>query len=48
MLVGMGILAAIVILFGLFPQLVVNGLVAPAAHALVDQSGYISSVLGGA
>jgi multicomponent Na+:H+ antiporter subunit D len=48
MLVGMGILAAIVILFGLFPQLVVNGLVAPAAHALVDQGGYISSVLGGA
>jgi multicomponent Na+:H+ antiporter subunit D len=48
MLIGMGILAAIVILFGLFPQLVVNGLVAPAAHALTNQGGYISSVLGGA
>jgi multicomponent Na+:H+ antiporter subunit D len=48
MLLGMGILAAIVILFGLFPQTVVNGIVAPAAHALVDQAGYISSVLGGA
>jgi multicomponent Na+:H+ antiporter subunit D len=48
MLLAMGVLAAIVILFGLFPQPVVNGIVAPAAHALVDQSGYIASVLGGA
>jgi len=48
MLIGMGILAAIVILFGLFPQPVVHGIVAPAAHALADQSGYIASVLGGA
>jgi multicomponent Na+:H+ antiporter subunit D len=48
MLIGMGILAAIVILFGLFPQLVVDGIVAPAAHALVNQGGYIASVLGGA
>jgi len=48
MLLAMGILATIVILFGLFPQPVVNGIVAPAAHALVDQGGYIASVLGGA
>jgi len=48
MLVGMGILAAIVILFGLFPQPVVDMIVAPAAHALVDQGGYIAAVLGGA
>jgi multicomponent Na+:H+ antiporter subunit D len=48
MLVGMALLAAIVILFGLFPQPVVDMIVAPAAHALVDQGGYISSVLGGA
>jgi multicomponent Na+:H+ antiporter subunit D len=48
MLVGMGILATIVILVGLFPQTVVDGIVAPAAHALVDQSGYIAAVLGGA
>jgi multicomponent Na+:H+ antiporter subunit D len=47
MLIGMGILASIVILFGLFPQAVVDGLIAPAAHALADQSGYIASVLGG-
>jgi len=48
MLLAMGILAAIVILVGLFPQPVVDGIVAPAAHALVDQGGYIASVLGGA
>jgi multicomponent Na+:H+ antiporter subunit D len=48
MLVGMGILAAIVILFGLFPQPVVDMIVAPATHALVDQGGYIAAVLGGA
>jgi multicomponent Na+:H+ antiporter subunit D len=47
MLIGMGILAALVILFGLFPQPVVDMLVAPAAHALADQGGYIASVLGG-
>jgi len=48
MLLAMGILAAIVILVGLFPQPVVDGIVAPAAHALVDQGGYIAAVLGGA
>jgi multicomponent Na+:H+ antiporter subunit D len=48
MLLGMGILAVIVIFFGLFPTLIVDSLVAPAAHALVDQSGYIAAVLGGA
>jgi multicomponent Na+:H+ antiporter subunit D len=47
MLLGMGILAALIILFGFFPQLVVDTLVAPAAHALIDQSGYIATVLGG-
>jgi multicomponent Na+:H+ antiporter subunit D len=48
MLLGMGILAAIVILFGIFPQTVVDSLVAPAADALLNQGGYIASVLGGA
>jgi multicomponent Na+:H+ antiporter subunit D len=48
MLIGMGILATIVVLFGLFPQPVVDMLVAPAANALADQSGYIAAVLGGA
>ena len=38
----------VVILFGVFPQPVVDGIVAPAAHALADQAGYIAAVLGGA
>lgn len=48
MIAGMAILAAFVILFGVFPQQVVDILIAPAASALVDQSGYIAAVLGGA
>lgn len=48
MLVGMGILATVVILFGLFPSIVVESLITPAAHALVDQGSFISAVLGGA
>ena len=48
MLLGMGILALLVILFGLFPQQVVDLLITPAANALLDQSGYIASILGGA
>jgi multicomponent Na+:H+ antiporter subunit D len=48
MLIGMGILALLVVLFGVFPQQVVDILISPAATALVDQGGYIASVLGGA
>jgi multicomponent Na+:H+ antiporter subunit D len=47
MLAGMALLALMVILFGIFPQQVVDILIAPAASALIDQGGYISSVLGG-
>ena len=47
MLLGMGILATLVILFGLFPGLVVTNLVNPAVNALVDQSAYIATVFGG-
>lgn len=48
MLFGMGILAIVVILFGLFPSIIVESLITPAAHALVDQGAYLSAVLGGA
>jgi multicomponent Na+:H+ antiporter subunit D len=48
MLLGMGLLAVIVVLFGVFPEQVVAGLVEPAARALADQGAYIASVLGGA
>ncbi|MEM2124594.1 MAG: proton-conducting transporter membrane subunit [Methanolinea sp.] len=47
MLAGMGILALVVMLFGLFPSLVVDTLVAPAAHALADRGMYIAAVLSG-
>jgi multicomponent Na+:H+ antiporter subunit D len=47
MLVGMVILALIVIGFGLFPSLIVDKLVEPAAQALISQQSYISSILGG-
>lgn len=48
MLIGMGILAAVVVLFGLFPGVVVDHLIEPAAQALVNQGAYISAVMGGA
>jgi len=47
MLIGMGILALVVIAFGLFPSVVVDTLVAPAAHALANQGMYIATVIGG-
>ena len=47
MLVGMGILAVLIVLFRLFPSLVVNTIVTPATEALIDQAGYISAVMGG-
>jgi multicomponent Na+:H+ antiporter subunit D len=48
MLLGMGILAVLVVLFGFFPNVVVSSLVTPAVHALTDQGAYIAAVLGGA
>lgn len=48
MLIAMGILAVLVILFGIFPQQVIDTLVAPAAMALADNQAYIAAVLGGA
>jgi multicomponent Na+:H+ antiporter subunit D len=46
MLLGMGILATLVILFGFFPGLVVTTIVNPAVNALVNQSSYITAVFG--
>jgi multicomponent Na+:H+ antiporter subunit D len=46
MVVGMGILAACIIFFGLFPGLVVDTIVAPATNALIDQASYINAVMG--
>ncbi|MEA2053599.1 MAG: proton-conducting transporter membrane subunit [Candidatus Thermoplasmatota archaeon] len=47
MLLGMSILTAGIILFGLFPDIVVSNIVHPAVQALADQAGYINSVIGG-
>ena len=47
MLFAMGILATIIIMFGLFPDMVITYIVEPATNALIDYNGYITSALGG-
>lgn len=47
MLIAMGAIVVIIIIFGLFPNLVIDNIVQPAASALVDHSGYILKVLPG-
>lgn len=46
MLIAMGIIACIIVFFGLFPELVVNNIVQPAANALASNTSYISQVMG--
>ncbi|MBM4447655.1 MAG: NADH:ubiquinone oxidoreductase [Chloroflexi bacterium] len=46
MLIGMGVMAAAIIFFSIFPGLVVNTIVAPATNALIDQASYINGVMG--
>ena len=46
MIIGMSILAAFIIFFGIFPGLVVDNIVAPATEALINQGGYIDAVMG--
>jgi multicomponent Na+:H+ antiporter subunit D len=47
MLLGMGIIAAIIIFIGLFPEYFLSNLVEPAANALVGYQNYIATILGG-
>jgi multicomponent Na+:H+ antiporter subunit D len=47
MLIAMGIIACLIIFIGLFPDLVVNSVVEPAANALKDASSYITTIVGG-
>lgn len=47
MLVAMGFLAAVAVVVGLYPNLLLDTLVKPAATALLDHAQYISMVLGG-
>jgi multicomponent Na+:H+ antiporter subunit D len=44
---GMTILAVLVVAFGLFPSVVVDWMVDPAAEALIHQGSYLAAVLGG-
>ena len=46
MLFAMAVIAGIIIIFGIFPDIVVTNIVEPAANALVDNTGYISKILG--
>lgn len=47
MLFAMGVIATIIIIFGVFPELVINNIVEPAANALIGYQNYITNVLGG-
>jgi len=44
MLIAMGIIACIIIFFGLFPDLVMNNIVEPAANALLNSGLYIGGI----
>jgi len=47
MLLAMGLVAALVIFIGLFPNLIIDALVKPAADALLNHAQYIGTVVGG-
>ena len=47
MLLAMGVIATIIIIFGLFPNIVMENIIEPAANALVNHTNYIAQVLGG-
>ena len=47
MIIAMATLAGIIIIFGLFPNVVVKNLVHPAVMALINQANYSGAVLGG-
>jgi multicomponent Na+:H+ antiporter subunit D len=47
MIIAMAILAALIVLFGLFSNLVIESMVKPATNALLNQATYIGQILGG-
>jgi multicomponent Na+:H+ antiporter subunit D len=47
MVCAMLILSVIVVVFGLFPDIVVDKIVSPAVNALLNHMDYIAAVLGG-
>jgi multicomponent Na+:H+ antiporter subunit D len=46
MIAAMTIFAVIIIIFGLFPGLILDWIVRPATDALVDQASYINAIMG--
>ena len=42
---AMGVLSVLIVFMGIFPNLVVNNIIEPAANALVNQPGYIDAVM---
>ena len=47
MLIAMGIIAFIIIFFGLFPEYILETIVRPAANAIASNTEYLSTILGG-
>lgn len=47
MLFGMAVIAGIIIFFGLFPNVVVDNMIAPAVNALTNSETYINAILAG-
>ena len=47
MLLSMGIIACIIVIFGLFPEFIINNIVEPASNALIGYSEYVSQIVGG-
>ena len=47
MLFGMGIIACAIIFIALFPDFVIERVVHPAVNAILDNSEYITTVIGG-
>jgi len=45
MLLAMGIIASIIIIFGLFPGLIINNIVEPSVNALINYGDYIRAVI---
>ena len=45
MLLAMGFIAAIIIIFGLFPNMVIDNIIEPAKNAIINYGSYIGGVL---
>jgi multicomponent Na+:H+ antiporter subunit D len=47
MLIPMGAIACLIVLFGLFPQVIINNVVQPVTEALLNNAPYIGKIMGG-